>query len=420
MRRLGRFFVVLSISAGLLGGAATACASTGGSVPTVESLIGKGFASLKVTGNPSIGPKQIRIAFADRASKAHLTVRGGCNAWRARFVVRKGRLFLKGQVSGTKMACSKDPDPWIRSKFRKGLKIRARGNRLILTRSAERVRFVFELVPPKRKPIDRIEEDPEPEPRVTVPATRENVDGKKYELIDTIGKKLDSGLKIGFRDGLRPVAGGELVPVSLLGFHAGCNRIDGEYGIEDGVLSWTSVLTTDVWCQGPDDAWLYSFLTGGPRIGLDGTDLVLRKNGIELVLAQVGESGPDPEPRVTVPATMEDVLERTYEAISVIGPDLERPLEIGFATGTRGSPGDMVTGPGLGLYAGCNHLGGWASIENGVLSWTEVITTLIDCRGTQDDWLIPFFRNDPEIGLDGTDLVIRKNGVEIAFEEIQN
>lgn len=426
MRRLGSVFVVLFISAGLLGGVAEAGPSNRSSVPTAESLIGEKFRSVKTTGKKNLGDRQIRIGFFYHSQeprtpkKPTLSVRAGCNTWGATFRVRRGRLSLSGPVASTKMACSRDHDPWIRSKFRKGLKIRMRGERLILTRPAERVRFVFQLVPSKRRGPGRGETAPEPDPkpRVTVPATQEDVHGRQYELIDTIGKKLSRGLSLGFRNGVRTGDNGNPVRYSSLSFDAGCNLFAGDYGVGDGVLTWTEVMSTDMWCQGTDDAWLYGFLTGKPEIGLDGTDLVLRKDGIELVLAQVeGPDASDPEPRVTVPAEMENLLGKSYEAISVIGSHLERPLTIQFAVGTRTGHGDPVTGPALGYYAGCNHLSGWAGIENGELSWTEVISTMIGCWGTQDEWLIPLFKSSPEIGLDGTDLVIRKNGVEIVFRE---
>lgn len=418
MRRIGSFFVVLLISVGLLGGVAKAGTSNGATVPTVQSLLGKSFTSVKVNGNSSLGNRQLRVGFSGTSAKPRLLVRGGCNTWGARFVIRKGRLFLKGQATGTDMGCSKNPDPWIRGKLRKGMKVQARGGRLTLTRPAERVRFVFKLAAAKRQGPDHVAETPDYPFRFTVPATKEDVHGKEYELIGAIGEKVEKGLKLRFRDWLKADGEGKLVPTSSLDYLSDRDRVNGIYGIADGVLSWNDFCPRGKGCNGLYAPWLHDFFTSKPNIGLDGTDLVLRKDEVELVFTRIGEAqAPDPEPRVTVPARIEDVLDKSYEAISVIGPDLEMPLKISFTVATQTGHGDPVTGPALSYYAGCNHYGGWTDIENGTLSWTEVISTLIGCWGSQDEWLIPLFKNSPEIGLDGTDLVVRKNGVEIVFRE---
>ncbi len=297
MRRTGSFLVVLLVAILLAGGAGATGAAEAGkpSVPTAKSLIDHKYSSVTATGNPVLKGRTIRVEFfrasmfSGEAKKPMLRVAAGCNGWAVKFRIRRGRLTTYGLTDSSAVGCPRDPDPWIQRQFRKGLKASKFGKRLVLTRPAAGVRFVFlEMEGVPRVKPGKVDEEPDPEPRNTVPATKEDVDGKSYELIATIGKKLGQGLRLSFWDATRTDGSGELAPVSLLSFYAGCNHMAGQYGVEDGVLSLTEVNTTDMWCQNTNDAWIYKFLSSAPEIGLDGTDLVIRKNGVEIVLEQTG------------------------------------------------------------------------------------------------------------------------------------
>jgi Heat shock protein len=275
MRPKGSVLVALFIASCLLGGAADSVgAAAKSSVPTVHSLIGKKYSSVKAKGSPLIKGRTITLEFSmhsrhpDEPASPSMLVGAGCNAWGSNFRIRKGKIFRFGEVAGTLKKCKKDPDPWLSRQFKKGLKVREEGKRLVLTRSGGKVRLVFKLV--ASAPVV-------PQPRDTVPAKMSDVHGKSYDAISVIGRDLDvEALRIGFSTGTRP----------NFWFYVGCNHWGGDYKITDGVLAWTNVFSTEMLCQGSPDGWLGEFFASSPEIGLDGTDLVIRKDGVEIVFRE--------------------------------------------------------------------------------------------------------------------------------------
>lgn len=115
-------------------------------VPTVKWLLGKYFRSIRVIGGPSLKGRILRLGFEKR-KRPVLGISGACNNWDRRFRIRRGRLFIFGRGFSTATACHPvDPDAMLRNWLRKGMVIRRNGNRLILTRPAERVRIVLRRV----------------------------------------------------------------------------------------------------------------------------------------------------------------------------------------------------------------------------------------------------------------------------------
>ena len=163
MRRTGSFLGVLLIASLLTGGAGTSGAVGKPSVPTVKSLLGKRFVSVRVTGKPAIGQRKLRISFLRSPSGPSIRINAGCNIWVSGFTIRNGRFFRRGQVSGTKIGCTNDPDPWLRRKLRQGMLIRSNGRWLILARPAERIRFVLTRVTPSGDDDDADDPDDGPD-----------------------------------------------------------------------------------------------------------------------------------------------------------------------------------------------------------------------------------------------------------------
>jgi heat shock protein HslJ len=61
----------------------------------------------------------------------------------------------------------------------------------------------------------------------------------------------------------------------------------------------------------------------------------------------------------------------------------------------------------ISFTAGCNHFGGQATWEDGVLRTSTLGGTEMGCPGIrqqQDEWMIDFFGSSPELELNGTDL----------------
>ncbi|MBN8870124.1 MAG: META domain-containing protein [Solirubrobacterales bacterium] len=302
MKLSGRIFTfVFLVSALALSAAAPAAGAAKAKVPTVKSLLGKQFTSVSVSGSPIIKGRTIGLRFfrhADnpsRPKKPTMVVTGGCNAQGTGFRVRRGRLVSRGYWEGTKIGCSIDPDPWLRSKFKKGLKARVKGNRLILSRPADGVKFVFRRVAPKASTLDQepiVEEDPivEETPVATGdPATAESLDGKSFESVKVIGQQLKKPIELGFTTGKlnRNDEDGKQAEGFILTARLGCNWMGGEYKLENGQLTWLDVMQTDMWCEYDKDAWLYDLLHGGVTATTEGSRLYLTKDTTQIVLEQV-------------------------------------------------------------------------------------------------------------------------------------
>ena len=106
---------------------------------------------------------------------------------------------------------------------------------------------------------------------------------------------------------------------------------------------------------------------------------------------------------------------RTFLSTSVAEDTKDRPL----AAGTRISLQFFSDGR-LSAQAGCNHLGGNGTIEDGQLVMDEMSTTEMACDPAlmeQDTWLGNFLGSRPAWSLVGDELVLRGGGVEIRFAD---
>jgi heat shock protein HslJ len=102
--------------------------------------------------------------------------------------------------------------------------------------------------------------------------------------------------------------------------------------------------------------------------------------------------------------------DRTFWSTAVTGPTLVpgTRIELRFFDDGRVS-----------AQAGCNHLGGNGSIEDGALVVSDFSTTEMGCdepRHSQDQWLSAFLTRKPLFVLNGDQLVL--NGGEIKIEMI--
>lgn len=72
----------------------------------------------------------------------------------------------------------------------------------------------------------------------------------------------------------------------------------------------------------------------------------------------------------------------------------------------------------IGFTSGCNHFGGDATWDDGVLRTSALGGTEMGCPGprqAQDEWMIEFFGSEPTVELDGTDLRLSSGDVEVRF-----
>lgn len=295
MRTFGRRSVlaVLVLSLAWAGTASLANAAKP-KVPTVKSLLGKEFKLVKVKGKPLLKGKALPLRFFMHASetgqpkKATMAFSGGCNALGARYRVRKGRLSIRGQITGTAMLCRPNTDPWMIRNFRKSMKARTIGKRLILTRPARGIKLVYRQTsqkPTREKPAEKpIEFDGEP-------ATYESLDGKSFESTKVIGQKVKQPIELSFWTGKlnRHDEDGKQVVGTGLGAYLGCNWMGGEYKLEGGQLTWFDVVQTDMGCfdGGNDrDSWLHNFLNQGVEALINGNRLALTSGQNQIILQQ--------------------------------------------------------------------------------------------------------------------------------------
>lgn len=109
---------------------------------------------------------------------------------------------------------------------------------------------------------------------------------------------------------------------------------------------------------------------------------------------------------------MDDLRGRTFLSTGVTENGQAKHLVPG--TRIRLSFGDE--GRRIAANAGCNHLGGDASVQNGRLTAQDISMTAMGCdggRSEQDDWLAKFLVGTPTIRLSGSELVLANSTTEI-------
>lgn len=109
---------------------------------------------------------------------------------------------------------------------------------------------------------------------------------------------------------------------------------------------------------------------------------------------------------------MDDLRGRTFLSTGVTDNGQAKHLVAG--TRIRLSFGDE--GRRIAANAGCNHLGGDASVQNGRLTAQDISMTAMGCdggRSEQDDWLAKFLVGTPTIRLSGSELVLANSTTEI-------
>lgn len=260
----------------------------------MKSLLGKEFESVSVKGSQLIKGRTLRLRFfmhadrADRPKKPTMGISGGCNALGSGFRVRKGRLSSRGRFLGTLMGCKVSPDRWLVRKFRKGLKARTNGKRLVLSRPAEGVRFVFKRIVQKAPVAEEPPVVDEPLVVTGDPATAEGLLGKSFESVRVVGQVLKKPIELAFVFGKVPRSDdeGNQAEGLVLAARLGCNWMSGEYEVEDGQLRWLDVMTTDMWCQYDKDRWFYNLLKQGVTATTDGPRLFLVSGKTQIVFRE--------------------------------------------------------------------------------------------------------------------------------------
>jgi heat shock protein HslJ len=107
--------------------------------------------------------------------------------------------------------------------------------------------------------------------------------------------------------------------------------------------------------------------------------------------------------------------------------DLRGKTFLSTGVSENGQPKQLVAGTQIRLgfsedgtrasaYAGCNHIGGAARIENGRLVVGDLAMTMMGCdggRNEQDDWIAKLLADGPSVRLSGSELTLSRGTTEI-------
>lgn len=124
-----------------------------------------------------------------------------------------------------------------------------------------------------------------------------------------------------------------------------------------------------------------------------------------LVLSACGDDDDDDD------VAAADLDGRTFRATDTDGHTIVSGSEITIT----------FTGDQLSVQTGCNTLAGGYTIENGVLTTTELASTLMACEEpltTQETWVSGLISSGPTIDLDGDELELEKGDDSITLTAV--
>jgi heat shock protein HslJ len=183
-------------------------------------------------------------------------------------------------VNTTDMACQLSKDSWFYGLLDNGVAATVKDSWLVLARGETTIvlKQVAESDPPERVPAGE-------------PSTIESLDGRSFESVSVIGRRLVKPIEISFQTGKlnRRDDEGNQVVGNGLGAYLGCNSMGGEYSIEDGQLRWFDVISTLVGCYGGGnerDTWFYELLNQGVDVSESEAGLIFDSGSTQIVFKE--------------------------------------------------------------------------------------------------------------------------------------
>lgn len=190
-----------------------------------------------------------------------------------------GRLRWQNVIT-TDMACQDSKDRWFADLLEEGVEATVKDSWLVLARGKTTIilELVAEKEPPARVPPGE-------------PATVQSLDGRSFESVSVIGKKLIEPIEISFWTGKvnRVDDEGKQVVGNGLGAYLGCNRMGGEYEIKDGQLRWFDVVQTLRGCfnGGIDrDKWFHDLVNQGVEVTESEAGLIFDSGPTQIVFKE--------------------------------------------------------------------------------------------------------------------------------------
>jgi heat shock protein HslJ len=154
-----------------------------------------------------------------------------------------------------------------------------------------------------------------------------------------------------------------------LSANAGCNTLSGGWSVADGRLRTDGELAqTQIACDEAlmdQDDWLSAFLSGAPRVALDGERLTLSGDSATLELIEAAPDGPRPIAGTRWRLT---TLGRPDGTVSSVPAGVKPPTLLIDADGV------------VELFAGCNSGGGRAEVrDDGFIDFGSIALTRMAC-----------------------------------------
>ncbi|SRR6056297_27609 len=175
--------------------------------------------------------------------------------------------------------------------------------------------------------------------------------------------------------------------------NAGCNTINGTFGIVDGTFTADRFAMTMMACDDAlmeQDTWLSEFLASSPGIALDGSTLTFTGDETTITLAEI-------EPAALVGTT--------WVVTGIVADEAVSSVPIGSTAAITISEDGTVT-----VDAGCNTGSGSVEVDDGTLTFGPVATTRKMCPPEQmelENAVLDVLRGEVAYEIDGDTLSLR-------------
>lgn len=199
---------------------------------------------------------------------------------------------------------------------------------------------------------------PTPSPAPSDPA---GIEGRDFNSVGVRDGDPDRQLvpgttiRLGFRDG-------------RISVNAGCNTMGGTYRLDGAQLIISNGAVTEIGCDQDlqaQDEWLFAFLGSNPTIALNGNDLVLTSGATVITMLDREVADPD-----------QPLTGRVWALNSVISGESVSSVPTGVTATIKFNDDGSVE-----IHPGCNSGGGQFTVGEGVLRFSNLVTTKMACGG---------------------------------------
>lgn len=184
-----------------------------------------------------------------------------------------------------------------------------------------------------------------------------------------------------------------------LALSAGCNQMGGPATWSGGTVKLGAMAMTEMACSEPlmaQDAWIADFFSGTLKVGTDGDDFTLTKDGTAMTFT--------PEiPPAAAP------LDGTRWTLTALGSGSSPDAAVSSVPNGVDS-GFQIDGDQISIWPGCNTGSGKVVVGDSTISATRIATTMMACtdaRGDVEQEVLAFFNSGSlDFAIDGDTLTL--------------